>query len=183
MNKVCSTGIIDIHGKCVEKISGVPNILLPLVAEARKYKTPEEFSHAFSIDIMHGRYWHITKDADFTIKATAPRDMSTMASGIGGVVGLMVSCDPEIWHEGYAGTRGFIAEIDLSHAMPDKDFHVVNRGFGHEIFVTNLKAASVKRVYPVKEGLVEQRRYFRTLQHTLNCEEDSHAFWAKANRV
>ncbi|VVB55125.1 Uncharacterised protein [uncultured archaeon] len=179
-NQTCPTGIVDIHGKCLEKIKGIPTTLLPLAAEARKYTDPKEFADSFVIDIMHGRYWHITRDPNFKIKKQQPTDYSTMAGGIPSSVGLMVSADPELWHE-YFEKRDFIAEIDLAHAIPNEDFIVVNRGFGHEIFVNNLKAVSVKNVMPIEQGLADSQKYNKELERVLNSEEDAIDFWRKAN--
>ena len=106
--------------------------------------------------------------------------MSTMAEGMPGNPGLMVSCDPELWRE-YFESREFIAEIDLAHAIPNEDFLVVNRGFGHEIFINNLDAVSVKKVLPIKEGLKEHNKYEKELARTFSSDKDAIAFWRKAN--
>lgn len=180
MKEVCSTGIIDVNGKCVEPIKGIPKILLPLVAEARKYPTPQEFSHAFSLDIMHGRYYHITHDQNFTIKEIAPMDASSMV-GQSMDVGLMVSSTPHCWKDGYCSKRGYIAEIDLSRAKPEIDYTIVNRGFGQEIFIHNLKSVTVKNVLPIKKGMVEVNRYHRAIEENVGSERKAFALWRKAN--
>ena len=167
------------HIESDNPIKKIPKILEPLAEEARKYKTPEEFARAFSIYNMHGRYWHITDDPNFTIKNISPRDLSTMGTGRGARVGLMVTSNPEWWSEHFP-ERKYIAEIDMSKAIPDKDYKLVDRGFGHEIFIHNLNSVKVKRVYPLKSGLQAYRRYFDALSKYLTCKEDAINFWRLA---
>jgi len=150
----------------------------PLVAEAKKYATAKEFCHAFSIDNMHGRYWHITDKPDFSIKRLSPRDLSTLAGGGTGELGLMVSSNPEHWQDVFPSRR-HIAEIDLSKAKPDKDYNIVRRGFGHEVFVKNLDAVSVKKVYPIKKGMAEYRRYFKQVSTLMDSQQKCEGLWKK----
>lgn len=129
-----------------------------LAAEARKYSSFGEFESAYSLHCMRGQYWHVTDDSNFSVKAVAPRDLSSMGSGRGASVGLMVSCDPQLWFH-YFSSRRFAAQIDLSRALPDRDYSIVDRGFGHEVFVRNLDVVSVVRVVPV-ESAIRSARYY-----------------------
>ena len=145
-----------------------------LAAEARKYSSFEEFSKAYSLDCMRGQYWHVTDDPNFSIKRVHPSDLSTLSpSGRSPEVGLMVSCDPALWHAVFSERR-FAAQIDLSRAFPvpsrpyvsshnglyrSGDYQIVDRGFGHEVFVNNLDAVSVIRVVSIGSALRSARYY------------------------
>lgn len=137
----------------------IPKALEPLLAEARKHNTFEEFEKAFLGHITHGRYWHITDDPDFAIKNIAPRDLSSMASGSGIATGLMVSVAPEYWAV-YFPKRKFAAEIDMSNSILGKDYVDVNRGFGQEFFIHNLNSVKVKQVIPLQKAIRSQNTYY-----------------------
>jgi len=142
-----------VHVRCA-----IPRRLESLAAEACKYDSFEDFSRAFSFGLMRGQYWHVTDDPNFSIRRIAPRDLSSLSHGEGGEVGLMVSYTPELWAS-YFPNRRFAAEIDLSRAVPGRDYVLVNRGFGHEVFVKNLDAVRVKRVVPVSTAIRASRYY------------------------
>jgi len=131
----------------------------PLAQEARKYKSAEEFSKAWDIDGMRGRYWHITDSPNFKIsKDISPKDATSIGMGQKGGEGLIVSSVPSQWLP-YARNRKYISEIDLSKAKPNVDYTIVNRGFGQEVFIKNLDAVSVKSTKPIKQGMADVRNW------------------------
>jgi hypothetical protein len=136
----------------------IPKVLQPLVLEARKYNTWEEFEKAYLGQIKHGIYWHLTDNPNFTIDPLkGPRDMSSMAIGKNIDVGkLMITSHLENWL-GY-GKRQWAAQIDMSDVDP-KDFWQVNRGFGNEFFINDPSKAKVIRVVPLKNALAIDRYY------------------------
>ena len=150
----------------------IPTSLKPLAKEARKYDNFDEFSSDYSIDLIRGRYWHITDNPNFSIRKVAPRDLSSMAMG-GTTPGLMVSYTPEVWRV-YFPDRKYAAEIDLSRAYKNKDFTIVNRGFGHEIFIHNLDKVSVIKIIPIQRAIREGDRYNRIIPQSKEALRD---FW------
>lgn len=161
--------------RVAEAVGAIPAELEPLVAEARKYTDFKDFSYYYSQKIMRGRYWHITDDPRFVIrKDISPRDLSTLASPYqAGEPGLMVTSALEHWTETLEG-RQWVAEIDLSRAIRDKDFTIVERGFGHEIMIRNLDAVSVKNVVPLDEAMRESARWDEIIPQS---EEALRRFW------
>lgn len=180
-NKVCSTGIVDIHGKCVEPIEGIPLVLLPLIAEARKYKTFEEFSRAVSIHGINGRYWHITNNPNFKILETTPANATMESTDLG--PGLFVTSDPECWCDDYyCSKREFAAEIDLARAIPHKDYSVgFSNAYCLENFISNLDVVSVKKVMPIKQVFAEAKTYEKAVEQFMTSERKAKIFWRKAN--
>ena len=146
-----------------------------LADEARKYPTAEDFCNAFSYDVMRGRYWHITDDPEFEIKDISPRDLSTASAG-GGSHGLMVTSTPEVWRPTFS-RREFMAEIDMSAAVPKNDYTIVNRGFGHEVFVHNLDTVSVKNVKPIAVGMRDAAAHHRRMRDRIPSKEACVRFW------
>jgi hypothetical protein len=164
--------------------SSIPKILLPLAAEAKKYKTFAEFEYAFLHDIKHGRYYHVTDNPDFTIDSTkGPRDMSSMAIGHGMDVGaLMITSDLEAWMSSYSN-RKYIAVIDMSAVSPDK-YKQVNRGFGNEFYVTDPSSAKVIKVLSRSAAASDSRRYQSALESYIRGSNDLKHFYnlARGNR-
>jgi len=157
----------------------IPKSLESLAMDAKKYDKFEDFLRAYAVEGMHGRYWHITKDSNFSIKEVSPRDLSTLAFGDDSYIGLMVTANPRHWRDIFK-ERKYVAEIDLSGAIPDKDYNIVNRGFGNEVFITNLKAVKVKKVYPIKEGMKEYSRYFYYIGKKFTEPEELMEFYKQA---
>jgi len=150
-------------GKPTTPEKGIPKELQPLAKEAKKYKSAAEFSKAWSIDGMRGRYWHITDDINFQPKkGVAPSGEIGQPQKIVGAkdptAGLIVSSDPANWLP-FARDRKYMAEIDLSKALPDKDYTIVNRGFGQEVFVKNIDKISVKSVKPINQAMAEVKEW------------------------
>jgi ribosomal protein S18 acetylase RimI-like enzyme len=186
-NYKCKPGTVDEGFSCPEKpetksntpirIAGVKPSWQGIAKEARKYDDFEKYSKAYSNDLMHGKYWHITEDPNFKIDPKkGPRDMSSLASGKMDPGHLMVTAVPEHWLENYPN-RKHIAEIDLSD-VPLKDYWPVNRGFGHEVNIENPAMAKVVKVWPLKNGLAAANRYFKELPQS---KEELRDVWEKAH--
>jgi hypothetical protein len=140
------------------KIGGIKPSLQPIAHEALKYDTFEEFRSAYTVDIIHGRYWHVTDDPNFKIDPTkSPVDYSSMATGGNDLPGLMISSDPKLWVDTFP-RRKFIAEIDMS-AVPKEAYRQINRGFGNEFWVEDLVNPKVKSVLPKEKALRQIRTY------------------------
>jgi len=150
--------------------------LKPLAMEAIKYSEFAEFSDDYSFNLMRGRYWHITDNPQFSIEAISPSDLSSMAGHYVSPPGLMVSYTPELWYE-YFPRRKYAAEIDLSRAYKNKDFTIVNRGFGHEIFVHNLDSISVVKVTPIENAIRTSHQYNKRIPQS---KEELRIFWEVA---
>ena len=166
----------------------IPKELEPLAIEVRKYNTAEECVKAFSHDIKHGRYWHVTRDPNFRISPLrGPRDMSSLAAGEEDVGSLMVTSDLEYWVEEYktgeeecgSPPRRYVAEIDMSAAGP-REYWQVSRGFGNEFFIPDSSMVHVMKVLPVEEALKEAKEYHTLLENTIGCREDLIEFWRLA---
>lgn len=129
-----------------------PQSLKGLAAEALKYDNFLDFEKAFSIEIRHGIYWHLTDNPNFTIDPLrGPRDMSSLADGKPNIGKLMVTSDIRNW-TAYMPDRKYVAEIDMSR-VDKKDYYSVNRGFGQEFWVENPSKARVIRVIPLANAL------------------------------
>lgn len=164
------------------EIEGHLRALEPLMQEARKYENFDDFSHDFSIRGMHGRYWHLTEDPNFTIDPTyMPKDYMTGAGSehIAGV-GLMVSSVPDRWR-GYFPRRKYAAEIDLSQAYKDQDFDIYPYGVEYEVFIHNLDAVSVKRVMPIEQAMRQYRYWWDEVLSHINGPEDLRRVWEAAH--
>ena len=152
--------LTDIYNQATKGVKPtISKALEPLAQEAKKYKSAEEFSKAWSIDGMRGRYWHITDDINFKPKkgyapSGAIGQPGKLVSETDPTAGLIISSDPKNWLP-FARTRKYMAEIDLSKAKPNVDYNIVNRGFGQEIFVKNLDKVSVKSVKPINQAMAD----------------------------
>lgn len=158
-------------------------ILEPLRQEARKYPTFEEFSRAFSREIKHGLYWHVTDNPKFDINpATGPRDMSSAAGGTTSPGALMFTSHLEHWVAYYKRkTRPYAALIDLSR-VPKEAYRQVNRGFGNEFFLAKAAAqgARVVKVYRVPSALALVKRYSAALP---GSDEELQRLWEIARAI
>lgn len=162
-----------------------------LAAEALKHNTFEDFKKAYTTDIRHGRYYHLTDNPNFSIDPQrGPRDLSSMASGQESPGQLMVTSHLEHWDEHYNRdpqtgrrkvTRPYVAEIDLSEA-PKNTYHQVNRGFGNEFFVNpeGTARARVTRVMTVDQAKRRERAYHAGLP---SSEARLEAFYNAAHAV
>ena len=158
----------------------IPRELECLAAEARKYDSAEEFEKAFTRELKHGRYWHVTENANFEIDPElGPRDMSSMAMGDMEKGKLMVTSDLEYWADEYemgaeeygATPRKYVAEIDMSE-VPESAYKQVNRGFGNEFFVSVPSKAKVIKVIPVEQAIKESREFQKALEINISNKED-----------
>ena len=147
--------VIDTEDRAVEAKASFKG----LEAEAAKCETFEEFKKAFSVDIKHGLYWHVTADPDFKIDPSkGPSDMSSMSNGKPKLGKLMVTSHLEHWTDYYGKDRPYAAEIDMSEVDP-KDYQQVARGFGNEFWVENPAKAKVVKVYKVQQALRRNAQY------------------------
>ena len=152
-------------------------LLEPLAAEARKYETFDAFQDAFLREIKHGMYYHVTSDPNFQIRPEAgPRDMSSMAMGGMEPGKLMLTSHLELWAEEYAGTRKYVAVIDMS-LVPKEAYWQVNRGFGNEFYVNDPSKARVVKVIPIKQALKESEEYQDILESTIRGSDDLKRFY------
>lgn len=155
----------------------IPKTLQPLKDEALKYDDFKEFSGDYSWNLMRGKYWHITDNPNFELKKDySPRDLSSMAGGYEGPPGLMVSYTPEVWRE-YFANRKYAVSVDLSKAQKNKDYTIVNRGFGHEIFISNLDKIEVSKPILIESAMRDQRRYQERIP---NSPQDLCCLWKLA---
>jgi len=140
--------------KCAELLANKE--LHPLLAEARKYDSFEEFAKDYSFNILHGRYWHITSCQAFSIEEKCPYDVSV---GPTATPGLFVTAYPEMWQEAFSD-RQWVAEIDLSEAIKNKDFTI---GYQNEFFIQNLDKVKVVQVVPIEEAIKQSEEYHEHL--------------------
>lgn len=125
-----------------------------LVKQAKKFNSYKEFYTFYIVDIFHGYYWHITKDANFKISSqTGPRDMSSMSNG--GITqkgAIMLTSHFELWDDYYNShpeteeriiKRPFAVLFDASDVDP-KMLKQVGRGFGNEVYLNNENAKKIK---------------------------------------
>jgi len=154
--------VIDTEDRAVEAKASLKG----LEAEAAKCETFEEFKKAFSVDIKHGLYWHVTADPDFKIDPSkGPSDMSSMSNGKPKLGKLMVTSHLEHWTDYYGKDRPYAAEIDMSEVDP-KDYRQVARGFGNEFWVENPAKAKVVKVYKVQQALRRDAQYHSKLPNS-----------------
>ena len=154
--------VIDTEDRAVEAKASLKG----LEAEAAKCETFEEFKKAFSVDIKHGLYWHVTADPDFKIDPSkGPSDMSSMSNGKPKLGKLMVTSHLENWTDYYGKDRPYAAEIDMSEVDP-KDYQQVARGFGNEFWVENPAKAKVVKVYKVQQALRRDAQYHSKLPNS-----------------
>lgn len=137
---------------------------------ARFCDTFEQFAKHYTQNINHGYFWHFTTNPDFTISSDiAPRDMSSLASGVEleeDKGALMVTSHFDNWNAYYNEyddegiTRPYVALLDLSYIDP-KNIQQVSRGFGNEIFLYPdiAKQAILIKVYTVKAGERVDRKF------------------------
>lgn len=162
----------------VKPAEAVAANLKPLVAEAIKYESFDDFSSAYLRGVS-GRYWHITDNPQFTIrKGIVPREMAGPTT-VPGPPGLMVSNDPAVW-VGQLPKRGYAVEVDLSKARPGIDYTLVNRGFGNEIFIFNVEAVTAKKPVSLNYALREAKQYFDVLPDE---PQKLRAIWESAREV
>jgi hypothetical protein len=151
----------------------------PLLSEARKYKSAEEFEKAFTQEIKHGQYWHITDDPNFKIDPNkGPRDM--VSTGVGGADKgkLMLTSRLEDWTDTYPN-RKYAVLVDMSKVSP-KDYYQSNRQFGNEFFVKNSEKAQVVKVVPIEQALKEAEQYRATLPQSKSQLTN---IWNEANKT
>jgi len=150
--------------------------LSALVIQARKFKDFEDFDTFFSINIYHGYYWHWTNNPDFRISnTTAPRDMSSMGSGGGGVNkgAIMLTSDMNYWdahynqHEKGKITRPYAVLFDASDVDP-RYLKQISRGFGNEIYLFPAQALKLKQlgVYNRNTAKAIERRMHAVIPHS-----------------
>lgn len=159
------------------------NELAGMAADAKKYKDFHEYSIDWSVMGMRGQYWHLTSKKNFKIDSKyVPHEYSSMAddSEGDGRSGLMVSGDPEWWHQQLPKGRRWAAEIDLSHAKRNRDYNVTNRGFGAEVFINNPAAVSVKRIVPYHQAVQEAQHYADIGPQS---EDDLRNFWTAVHKT
>lgn len=154
------------NNECADLLSDKE--IQPLLVEAEKYADFKEFSDDFSLHILHGRYWHITNCKDFSIEKKCPYDV-----GVGPTtIGLFVTTYPESWQPSFP-TRQWVAEIDLSHAIKNKDFFIGSYG-DNEFFIRNLDKVKVVQVLPIEEAIKQSEEYH---EHLPQSREDLKILW------
>jgi hypothetical protein len=169
----------------LEEATGIKKAALErLKAEARKYPTFEEFSHAFSIQIKRGTYWHFTTNPKFKIDVKrGPRDMSSGAAGFSQSTGkLMVTSDFDNWAAYYGKARPFVALIDLSK-VPSNSYRQVSRGFGNEFIVDAPSKAKVLKVYPVASGKRTDSTVDRAIFSDIHGKDDLKRFYNEVHGI
>ena len=111
--------------------------LQPLVAEALKANSYEEFEKNYMTGGKRGMYWHVTEDPNFFIDPSkGPRDMSAggAGSGLGAIGDLMISSDLDNWASYYGKKRKYAARVDMS-AVDTNKYKATSRGFGNEFYI------------------------------------------------
>lgn len=158
----------------------IPSELEPLAQEARKYDDFKEFSDDYSFNLMRGRYWHITDDPNLKLKKEyAPRDLSSMSVSFTGMEpGLMVSYTPEVWSE-YFPNRQYAVEVRFPEAVKSEGYTIVNRGFGHEIFIRHLDKVKIGKIIPLKQAIKESDEYNKIIPQS---KEKLRSFWELARK-
>ena len=166
--------------KSFKQYLGESRALKGLADEARKYDSVEDFHKAFTLQIKHGNYYHITDDPNFKIDSTrGPRDMSSMAGGKETPGKLMITSHLEHWHEEYPD-RKYAALVDMSKVSP-ADYYQVNRGFGNEFMVQNPTNARVVKVMSIKQALRHSARFSSVLNNHVRSMEGLKAFYDKVH--
>ena len=151
-------------GKKKEGTGKIPATMQPLAQEAAKYDKFEDFEKAFSHEIKHGRYYHVTDNPNFKIdSSTGPQDASSMAGKPVPAKGkLMITSDLDNWAAEYKGKRQYVAIIDMSE-VPKGKYWQVNRGFGNEFWVDDPSKAKVIKVVPMSQAKVDSRLHHKAL--------------------
>lgn len=152
--------------------------LQPLAAEAAKYDKFDDFEKAFSHEIRHGRYYHVTDNPNFKIDpSTGPQDASSMAGKPVPAKGkLMITSDLDNWAAEYKGKRQYVAIIDMGE-VPKEKYWQVNRGFGNEFWVDDPSRAKVIKVVPMTQAKVDSRLHHKALPSSKEKLKD---FYEKA---
>lgn len=152
--------------------------LQPLAAEAAKYDKFDDFEKAFSHEIRHGRYYHVTDNPNFALDpSTGPKDASSMAGKPVPAKGkLMITSDLDNWAAEYKGKRQYVAIIDMSE-VPKEKYWQVNRGFGNEFWVDDPSKAKVIKVVPMSQAKVDSRLHHKALPSSKEKLKD---FYEKA---
>lgn len=155
--------------------------LQPLAAEAAKYDKFDDFEKAFSHEIRHGRYYHVTDNPNFKIDpSTGPQDASSMAGKPVPAKGkLMITSDLDNWAAEYKGKRQYVAIIDMGE-VPKEKYWQVNRGFGNEFWVDDPSRAKVIKVVPMTQAKVDSRLHHKALP---SSKEELKGFYEKAKEV
>jgi len=154
--------------------------IIGLASEARKYDTYEKFEKAYTREIKHGIYYHITDDPNFYIDSEkGPRDMSSMSTGKVEKGKLMITSDLDYWLAEYYDEREqpreYVALIDMSNVDKD-DYYQVNRGFGNEFFVDDPSKAKVISVISVDRA---KRIYEQWNKNKPQSKEELEKFYYK----
>lgn len=167
-----------------------PAELNGLAAEARKCPTFKDFDKDFSLQIKHGRYYHLTDNPNFTIDPKkGPRDMSSMSDNQAEKGKLMITSHLENWDTYYNWkdddteevTRPYAAIIDMSK-VPRNAYHQVGRGFGNEFWVEDPSKAKVIKVIPIAEARADSNHYHEVISHYIKSDETLEKFYNWANR-
>lgn len=136
--------------------NGIPSVLEPLAAEARKAGSYEEFERDYMRQYKRGLYWHVTADKGFQIDPTkGPQDKSAAGMGGVGLGDLMFSSDLEHWSDHYGSERKYAALLDLSN-VPRERYKQVSRGFGNEFYLANAADSDIRVVKVVSIGTAKR---------------------------
>jgi len=159
--------------------------LSPLEKEALKYSEFEEFSKDYSLNQMYGRYWHFTDNPEFKLnKNYMPTDNASGSKGkvIDSGGGFMVTSIPSQWGKasGQLSDRPYAVEVDISELIKNKDFVIVNRGFGQELFIKNLDNLKVSSLMPYKKAMSQASSYIRKLPQSKN---ELYKIWSNAHEL
>lgn len=159
--------------------NGIPKELSPLVAEARKTGSYEEFERDYMRQYKRGLYWHVTADKAFKIDPTkGPQDKS--AGGVGGIGtgDLMFSSDLEHWSDHYGKERGYAALFDMTD-VPRELYKQVSRGFGNEFYLRDAanSGARVVKVVSISTAKKIDKQYNKLLPGSYDELEE---FYEKA---
>jgi len=152
-----------------------------LLNSALRFKDFDDFSKDYSINGNHGIYYHLTDIPEWHYAASlGARDMSSMGSGTVLQQGsLMITADLSYWNEYYNSesvTRPYVAILDVSD-IPK--LNTVERGFGHEIYLTPADAALLKTVtvLPLEKALIYEKNYNTYIPQS---KEELRSLWEEA---
>jgi len=88
----------------------------------------------------------------------------------------MVSYTPEVWSE-YFPNRKYAVEVRFPEAVKDKDYTIVNRGFGHEIFIRNLDKVKIGKIISLQQAIRQSDEYNKIIPQS---KEELKSFWEAA---
>ena len=148
---------------------------------ATHYSTFEEFSHAYSVDGLHGRYWHLTDDPNFQVDpnwhpSDVPAGQQEGYHDDSYAGGLMVTTDPTQWPADALGERAYAVQVDL-HGEPGRDYVDPKRGY-NELYVSNLSTVTTGSVISRDSATSAASRYFQTIPQT---PEELKLVWDEAH--